>query len=67
MSDRVKQYWRSLLGALASGTKNAVTREALRRIASDYEQLARQVDGTAMPSHWAGASDLDEPEQRKRP
>ena len=69
MHDTVKQYWYTLaeqMGALASNTKSAVTRQALRRIASEYEQFAKQVDGTAV-SPWVGANDAHVPRQRKRP
>jgi len=41
------QYWRTQakeMAALASGMKDNLTRHAMRRIASDYELLAKRAD-----------------------
>jgi hypothetical protein len=41
------QYWRAQakeMTALASGMKDKLTRHAMRKIASDYEQLALRAD-----------------------
>jgi hypothetical protein len=41
------QYWRAQaeeMGALASGIKDNITRQAMFRIASDYELLAKRAE-----------------------
>lgn len=60
------QYWRAQaeeMGALASGMKDNITRQAMFRIASDYELLAKRHGqrGRNFETERLGGPEIDDP------